>query len=322
MKDFTLPLQLMTILADGHFHSQERLEKLLETGIIDINEYVSVIREWGIEVLHVNGKGYTLPAPLELLNDVVLRQSLSSDAGQLFVVPIVDSTNQYLLDRVAELRSGDACVAEYQYAGRGRRGRQWISPFGTNLCFSLFWRLEKSSSAVMGLSLAVAVAIAETLKDLGVSDVKVKWPNDLYLYDCKLAGILVESTGKMGDVLQLIIGVGLNLSMQESASNVINQRWISLQQTNIKIDRNQLLVQLLIRLRTILKQFEREGLLPFIQRWASMDNFMNKPVSLLIEQHSIYGICRGIDEHGALLLEQDGRIETFVVGEMSLRGAI
>lgn len=124
------------------------------------------------------------------------------------MLPVIDSTNQYLLDRIGELKSGDACVAEYQQAGRGRRGRKWFSPFGANLYLSMFWRLEQGPAAAIGLSLVIGIVMAEVLRKLGADKVRVKWPNDLYLQDRKLAGILVELTGKTGDAAQIVIGPG------------------------------------------------------------------------------------------------------------------
>jgi len=148
----------------------------------------------------------------------------------------------------------------------------------------------------------------------------VKWPNDLYLKDRKLAGILVELTGKTGDAAQLVIGAGINLKMREPAADSIDQGWINLQEAGVNIDRNQLTATLLQELRSALRQFEVEGLPPFITRWRKLDNFLDRPVKLLIGEQEIHGIERGIDQQGALLLEQDGVIKPFIGGEISLRG--
>lgn len=163
--------------------------------------------------------------------------------------------------------------------------------------------------------------MAEVLKDLGAEDVRVKWPNDLYLNDRKLAGILVELTGKTGDAAQLVIGAGINLAMRETNANAINQGWINLQEAGINIDRNELAATLLNELRQSLKQFEIDGLTPFIARWRALDNFIDRPVKLLIGEQQIFGIARGIDQQGALLLDQNGVIKPFIGGEISLRGA-
>ena len=127
--------------------------------------------------------------------------------------PVIDSTNQYLLERVNTLSSGESCLAECQTAGRGRRGKPWVSPFGCQLILSMYWRLEQGMAAAMGLSLAVGVAVVEALESLGYPGVALKWPNDLYYQGRKLAGILVEMSGSAGASCHLVIGVGLNLAM-------------------------------------------------------------------------------------------------------------
>ncbi|EEP94083.1 Biotin--[acetyl-CoA-carboxylase] synthetase [Yersinia aldovae ATCC 35236] len=283
-----------------------------------INKHMQTLREWGLDVFTVPGKGYSLPTAIQLLDEQTILSYLP--AGQVTVLPVVDSTNQYLLERIAELKSGDACVAEYQHAGRGRRGRHWVSPFGANLYLSMFWRLEQGPAAAMGLSLVVGIVMAEVLRKLGAEQVRVKWPNDLYLNDKKLAGILVELTGKTGDAAQLVIGAGINLTMRESITNVINQHWINLQEAGVNIDRNKLTAELLSELRLAVVKFENEGLSAFIPRWREMDNYLDRPVKLIIGDQEIFGIARGIDEQGALLLDQDGIIKPYIGGEISLRG--
>lgn len=319
MKDFKIPLRLIGILADGAFHSGEQLGEMFGMSRAAINKHIQTVREWGLDVFTVPGKGYSLPAPIQLLDEQKILSYLP--AGQVAVLPVVDSTNQYLLDRIGELKSGDACVAEYQHAGRGRRGRQWVSPFGANLYLSMFWRLEQGPAAAMGLSLVVGIVMAEVLHKLGAEKVRVKWPNDLYLNDKKLAGILVELTGKTGDAAQLVIGAGINLTMRESTTNVINQDWINLQEAGVIIDRNKLTAELLSELRRAVVKFENEGLSAFISRWREMDNYLDRPVKLIIGNQEIYGIARGIDQQGALLLEQAGVIKPYIGGEISLRGA-
>lgn len=319
MKDTKVPLKIISLLADGEFHSGEHLGESLGMSRAAINKHIQTIREWGLEVFTVPGKGYSLPRAMNLLDAEHILDKLEDK--RVTVLPVVDSTNQYLLDRISGLTSGDACIAEYQQAGRGRRGRQWVSPFGANLYLSMFWRLEQGPAAAMGLSLVIGIVMAEVLQRLGAEQVRVKWPNDLYLNDRKLAGILVELTGKTGDAAQLVLGAGINMAMRETYANKIDQRWINLQETGVNIDRNELAATLLNGLRRSLVQFETEGLSPFITRWRQLDNFIDRPVKLLIGEQQIFGIARGIDQQGALLLEQDGVIKPFIGGEISLRSA-
>ncbi|MBK5075140.1 bifunctional biotin--[acetyl-CoA-carboxylase] ligase/biotin operon repressor BirA [Budviciaceae bacterium CWB-B4] len=317
MKNIAVPLQLVKILSDGEFHSGEQIGAELGMSRAAINKYMQTLRDWGLDVFTVPGKGYSLPTPIQLLDEQLIKQRLTE--GRVTVLPVIDSTNQYLMERLDQLQSGDACVAEYQQAGRGRRGRQWFSPFGANLYLSMFWRLEQGPAAAIGLSLVIGIVMAEVLRKLGAEGVKVKWPNDLYLNDRKLAGILVELTGKTGDAANVVIGAGINLSMREPDSNVVNQQWANLADSGIAIDRNELVPCLLSTLRESLIQFEQQGLAPFISRWRKLDNFIDRPVKLLIGEQQIHGIARGIDKQGALLLDQDGVLKPFIGGEISLR---
>ncbi|OFC59201.1 bifunctional biotin--[acetyl-CoA-carboxylase] ligase/biotin operon repressor BirA [Candidatus Erwinia dacicola] len=311
MKDNTVPLTLVGILADGEFHSGEQLGMSRAA----INKHIHTLKEWGIDVFTVTGKGYSLPSAMQLLNEQAINAQL--DNGRLAVIPVIDSTNQYLLDRMDTLQSGDACVAEYQQAGRGRRGRQWFSPFGSNLYLSMYWRLEQGPAPAMGL--VIGIVLAEALQEQGAPDIRVKWPNDIYLDDRKLAGILVELTGKTGNAAQIVIGAGINLAMRAPAADVISQGWINLQEAGIDVDRNALSALIVNKMRTALVEFEQEGLAPFIKQWARLDNFINRPVKLLMGDREIFGIARGIDQQGGLILEQNGVRKSWVGGEISLR---
>ncbi|MRT10663.1 bifunctional biotin--[acetyl-CoA-carboxylase] ligase/biotin operon repressor BirA [Pantoea agglomerans] len=317
MKDHNVPLKLVDILSDGEFHSGEQLGETLGMSRAAINKHIQTLKSWGLDVYTVTGKGYSLSAPIQLLDEQAILSQVTE--GNVSVIPVIDSTNQYLLERMHEMESGAACIAEYQQAGRGRRGRQWFSPFGANLYMSMYWRLEQGPAAAMGLSLVIGIIMAETLRSLGADDVRVKWPNDIYLNDRKLAGILVELTGKTGDAAQIVIGAGINLAMRTADASQINQGWINLQEAGVTVNRNELAARLINSLREALPLFEQEGLTPFVARWAALDNFINRPVKLLIGEREVHGIARGVDSQGGLLLEQDGEIKAWVGGEISLR---
>ncbi|QIA53378.1 bifunctional biotin--[acetyl-CoA-carboxylase] ligase/biotin operon repressor BirA [Pantoea agglomerans] len=317
MKDHNVPLKLVDILSDGEFHSGEQLGETLGMSRAAINKHIQTLKSWGLDVYTVTGKGYSLSAPIQLLDEQAILSQVTQ--GNVSVIPVIDSTNQYLLERMHEMESGAACIAEYQQAGRGRRGRQWFSPFGANLYMSMYWRLEQGPAAAMGLSLVIGIIMAETLRSLGADDVRVKWPNDIYLNDRKLAGILIELTGKTGDAAQIVIGAGINLAMRTADASQINQGWINLQEAGVTVNRNELAARLINSLREALPLFEQEGLTPFVARWAALDNFINRPVKLLIGEREVHGIARGVDSQGGLLLEQDGEIKAWVGGEISLR---
>ena len=321
MKEMSIPLQIIDILADGQIHSGEQLGERLGMTRAAINKHIKTLRSWGLDIQTITSKGYQLPMQINLLNKQCIEKYVTGT--QIIVESVIDSTNQYMLDRIPNLQSGDTCLAEYQSAGRGRRGRQWISPFGCNLYLSTYWKLEQGPAAAIGLSLVVGIVIAETLNKLCGNKVKVKWPNDLYMNDKKLAGILVELTGKTGDAAHIIIGIGINIGMNKSIikkDETINQAWSALTDEVENIERNELAGNIINALKKSLLIFEKQGLKPFLSRWFELDNFLERNVKLLIGNDIIVGVEKGINEQGALLLQKEnGEIIPYIGGEISLR---
>ncbi|WP_341659322.1 bifunctional biotin--[acetyl-CoA-carboxylase] ligase/biotin operon repressor BirA [Vibrio sp.] len=317
MKEHSIKLSILKSLSQGGFHSGEDLGEKFGISRAAISKHIKGIQAWGVDIFRVQGKGYQLANTMQLLNQDIIQAQTNNHVE---LIPIIDSTNQYLLDNINRLDSGSVCLSEYQLKGRGRRGREWISPFGTNLYLSMYWRLDAGMAAAMGLSLVVGVAIVEALEQLNLKEVKLKWPNDLYYQDRKLAGILVEMSGQAGGAANLIIGMGLNLMMTEQTEG-ITQPWASLSEVagHKDIDRNQLAITMIQTLNRALLDYEQQGMQGFVDRWNRLDNFIHRPVKLIMGQREITGISRGINEQGAVLLETECGIETFIGGEISLR---
>lgn len=317
MKEHSVKLTLLKTLSDGAFHSGESLGEQLGMSRAAISKHIQGVQEWGVDVFRVQGKGYQLAQPLMMLDEAIIQSQVSNPVE---LHPIIGSTNQHLLDNLDSIASGAVCLAEYQASGRGRRGRQWISPFGSNLYFSMYWRLEAGMAAAMGLSLVVGVAVVEALEKMGFDGVKLKWPNDLYYQDRKLAGILVEMSGQAGGAAHLVIGMGMNLIMQDNDSS-IDQPWVSLAEVigQDRIDRNQLATAFIQALDQALRDYELNGMQDFVERWNRLDNFIGRKVKLIMGENEITGIERGIDAHGGVLLETEQGLKSYVGGEISLR---
>ncbi|MBO1519231.1 bifunctional biotin--[acetyl-CoA-carboxylase] ligase/biotin operon repressor BirA [Oceanisphaera pacifica] len=321
MSEFELsPLRnsLLTLLADGQFHSGSQLGEQLGMSRAAIGKHIQVLKALGLDVYSVSGRGYKLAVPLQLLDQARLRKELA--ANRVDLVPVIGSTNVHWMSLLDELKNGDICVAECQTEGRGRRGRPWVSPFGGQLIMSMYWQLEQGMSVAMGLSLAVGIAVVEALEAQGFAGVELKWPNDVYLNGRKLAGILVELSGTAGGPCQLVIGIGLNLVLPNTEQARIDQPWAELTELGPVDDRNALVVALSQQLQRSLAVFEQEGIAAFSQQWNRLDYFNGKPVRILMGEQVVLGIARGIDSQGALLLElESGKIKRFLGGEISLR---
>ncbi|MGN7511364.1 bifunctional biotin--[acetyl-CoA-carboxylase] ligase/biotin operon repressor BirA [Aeromonas salmonicida] len=309
---------LITLLSDGQFHSGEQLGEQLGISRAAVGKHMAALKELGLDLFSLTGKGYRLAVPMALYDQAQL-QALAPMAP-VHCFPVIDSTNQYLLERVNQLQSGESCLAECQTAGRGRRGKPWVSPFGCQLILSMYWRLEQGMAAAMGLSLAVGVAVVQALESLGYPGVELKWPNDLYYQGRKLAGILVEMSGSAGASCNLVIGVGLNLAMPAREGERIDQAWSELRHIQPElVDRNLLAARMLGHLQQAMLTFEQQGLSHFVDDWNRLDHFAGRPVRLLMGEQEIRGTARGIDDRGALRLETSEGIKFYLGGEISLR---
>lgn len=316
--------QLLAVLADGGFHSGQALAERFGVSRTAIANYINDLEQVGLDVYKVKGKGYGLARPLLLLDAQRIKQLQSSIAAPVLVQHITDSTNMQLmqmLHNTATPIKATVVVAEAQTAGRGRRGRPWYSPYGSNLYFSYYWRLEQGVQAAMGLSLVAGCALCSLLRREYQVNAQLKWPNDIYINDHKIAGVLVELAGQADAACNVIIGIGLNIALPETALQHINQPYADLTQaTGQLIDRNKLIVQLQDELTNALNTFEKKGFKPFQQIFNQYDVFAKCLVSIS-GSATASGICLGVDENGAVLLEQDGNIQAYYGGEISLRAS-
>ncbi len=311
-------------LSDGEFHSGEDLGALLSVSRTAISQYVKSLEELGLDVFRVTGKGYKLSAPIQLLNLATIRQQvlkLGLGADQVQLERVVGSTNDVIKQRIpAGLSNGYTVLAEAQTAGRGRRGKTWMSPFGANLYMSMYWRLEQGMSAAMGLSIALGAVLAEMLDEAGVFDVELKWPNDILVNGRKVAGILIELEGQALGTAHAIVGIGLNLNMPTWLSDKIDQPWADVESLiKATVDRDQWAAELMQQSYKALLEYEANGLTSFITRWQKFDRLAMQPVRIIMGTREIQGIAEGIDENGALLVKRNGQLERYHAGEVSLR---
>ncbi len=254
-----------------------------------------------------------------MLDLSLLARALGADACRFDadLLPVCDSTNAVLLTRSeAGAPSGSIVIAESQTAGRGRRGRTWVSAPGDSLTFSLLWRFAPGT-VPLGLSLAVGVAVTNALAKVGAGETALKWPNDVLKDGRKLAGILVELVP--GQTHAAVIGIGLNLRLPATLPAEVRDTAAALE---LPVDVNTLLATLLVELRTVLETFAVTGFAGLHTDWTARHVHQDAPVRLLSDfAPPRDGICRGVAADGALLFEMEGRIERVLSGEVSLRGA-
>ena len=344
-------------LADGRPRRLRDLARACAMDDATLDGALERLSQLGV-ALSVERDTVALPRPVDLLDPERIRRAvLRLRPEAVHVRFAVDSTNTALTERLREgAAAPEICTAEIQTAGRGRRGRRWISGLGQSLMLSVSWRFPTRSSALGGLSLAVGVALAEALTEEGFGRVMLKWPNDLVIDDRKLAGILVEAGGDRGrgrlaiphggiagatasagntrDTVRFqaggdrgrgrlatcVVGVGFNLDLAQADSGRIDQPWTDFARAFGRVPgRNALAARAANAILDACGQYRGHGLAPFVARWERLDALRGRPVRILSGGVPLAGVARGIDADGALLVEHPGGVVRYEAGEVRVR---
>jgi BirA family biotin operon repressor/biotin-[acetyl-CoA-carboxylase] ligase len=326
---------LLRHLADGQFHSGEDLAAKVGLTRARVSQVLKDAEAAGLALERIKGRGYRLTEAPDFLDTKKVQARLgvlATERGAPFalsveVVDQVDSTSSELMRR-AQRRDvhGVALAAEWQTAGRGRRGRTWTAIAGGSLTFSLGWRFEQGAGFLAGLSLAIGVAVVRALEADGFRDIALKWPNDVIHRHMKVGGILIDLNGDALGPTTTVIGVGLNVRLPQAARTEIPVPVTDLTTVAGKrappIDRNRLLAKLLAELASVLETYAREGFAPFAAEWQHRHAYQGKPVRLLLpDGATVTGKVAGVDASGALVLADGPRRARFLSGEITLRRA-
>ena len=312
------------MLSDGRFHSGQELGRSLSVSRAAIWKTLHSLADCGLPIRSVKGRGYCLESPLELLS----RERLLEAAGPgmadtltaLTVLAEVDSTNQYLLERIGQADfHGHVVLAEYQTAGRGRHGNTWLSPFGSGISLSVGWEF-KSPPAAMGIvSLALGVAVIETLAGFGIDTAGLKWPNDILCNGNKLGGILVEMRGELAGPCQLVMGIGLNYLLPGGHLPSLGRSVTDIAAIAGTLPlRNAVAARLITRIMDLLLAFDASQIPEILDRWRHYDCVSGKRVTLVTAAGTVRGTAVGIDETGSLLLRVGDCVNSYSSGDISL----
>lgn len=315
-------VELTKLLSSGDFHDGTSLGASLCMTRSAVWKAIKKLQSYGVQIQSLKGKGYLLQQPLHLLDPALLSAQVGARA-EVIVLESVDSTNTYLKNRRATT-SPVVCLAEWQSKGRGRLGREWYSPFAKNIYLSCRYAFHKDISELAGLSLAASLSIVKTLNHhAGRSVFAVKWPNDVVLCDPggsfkKISGSLIDIYAESHGLCHAVIGIGINVNMQDDAG-AIDRSWVSLCQVLGKeIDRNAFAVSLTHQLLDDITLFAQDGLASFVEAWSQYDGLSQQTVILQQAGGEVRGIARGVNAQGYLVMEMpDGVHRTFAAGDVT-----
>jgi BirA family biotin operon repressor/biotin-[acetyl-CoA-carboxylase] ligase len=316
-------------LADGAFHSGEALADSLGVTRGAVWKAAKLLRDLGVTLHAVRNRGYRLVSGGEPLSPAKIREYLARGVrervGRLDVFWSTESTNTVLLDRPnPALGSCEVALAEYQTAGRGRRGRVWVAPPGGAICLSLSWTFREVPADLGALGLVVGVCSLRALVSMGVEGARLKWPNDLIVDDRKLGGVLIELRAETTGPACVVIGIGLNVALGNALIEKIAESGlapIDLVGAGVAAapSRNRIAAGLMSSYVRGMLDFEREGLKPFLEEWRQADALRGRPVTVQAVDGVTKGLARGIDLHGALVVETPHGLKKFISGDVSVR---
>lgn len=314
---------LLGLLADGRIHSGESLASSLGVSRTAVWKQIKRAAMEGYSIKTIRGRGYQLVSEVDLLDADIILGQLSARVRSVISLQVhdeLDSTNAEVIRQRHDTSDAETlvCIADRQTAGRGRRGRQWQSPGGENLYLSLGLTFQGGFAMLDGLSLVLGLAVAEAVEAQGLAGIRLKWPNDVFVGNSKLAGILVELQGELEEgVIQVVAGIGINVHMSHAEG--VDQPWTSLARAMPDHDwrRNHLAAEVIASVMRASAQFAESGFDGFRVRWQSRDIFADQSVTT--SSGKLLGIGRGVDGQGNYLVEVDGELEKIRAGEISLR---
>ena len=259
----------------------------------------------------------------ELLDATTIKAGVSEGTQkwlrQLDVLSCTGSTNSDLLELSRDHDiDGWVRATEVQTGGRGRRGRQWVSPFAKNVALSAGISIDRSTAELGAISLAIGLATANACDALGVEDVNLKWPNDVLIGERKVGGILIELADAQRPAT-LVVGVGINVYEAPGVDVTGDYRATRIVDHAASCSRNLIVASLISNIHETVRRFEEFGFDVIKESWKLRDVLRGRRVVLTGVEPPIVGIGAGVDGDGAYLIETDTGIERAIGGELSLR---
>jgi BirA family biotin operon repressor/biotin-[acetyl-CoA-carboxylase] ligase len=322
--------KLVALLADGEVHSGAAIARIMNCSRTAVWKQVRQLQDLGLDVEAMPGRGYRLPRSIELLDHDVLLEHINPGVVEnleaLEVFGVIESTSEQLRSApapsVARLR---AALAEHQTVGRGRRGRRWLSPYGSGLCLSVSWNFSVTPPMLSALSLAAGVGVHQALAAFVPNGLSLKWPNDIIADGRKLGGLLVDVEGESHGPIKVVIGVGINIDVSDGLGDELAQAQglppVGLRELLAigEVSRNAIAAKIISELHAVLVEFSSTGFASFIADWQRYDSLLGEPVSVRIGARTHAGIASGIAADGTLLLVANGETMSVASGEVTLR---
>lgn len=317
--------QLLHLLQDGQIHSGEDLAEYLGVSRAAIWKHIKKLQDYGLPLAGKTSAGYCLSHAIELLSEQKILSQIDDNLAltELEILSNTESTNSVLMQRIGNESIHEHIVlAEYQERGRGRRGNEWLGSYAGGIFLSLGWSFSETPNHLGLLSLYIGNLVIAALEQTGINDLQLKWPNDIYFSEQKLAGILIEMRGEAGGAYEVVIGIGINYEVANKENINIPQAWTDIASiTETKPSRNNVVAVLIENLIRGMRLFSSKSAEEILSSWEQHDYLLDRLVDIKQGEITHSGKVIGIDSTGALIVEINEQPKHFSSGEVSVRVA-
>jgi BirA family biotin operon repressor/biotin-[acetyl-CoA-carboxylase] ligase len=321
----SLKTEILKLLkeSDGYLSGQELCVRfgVSRTAIWKV---IRQLEEEGYQIEAVRNKGYHFIGSCDIMTKTEIKSCIKGNFGrEVEYHEVIDSTN-IRARRLAEegASSGTLVVSDCQSAGRGRRGRSWVSPSGKNIFMSLILRPDILPASASMITLVAALAVYDGIKNVTGLAVGIKWPNDIVANGKKLCGILTEMSAELEGIHYVVVGIGINVNMEEFPEEVRQRATSLLLETGEKVRRSRLVAAIMEAFEQYYEEFISQGdLSGLISVYNKHMVNAGKEVRVLDRSGDYIGKALGINEKGELLVEvKPGEVRHVISGEVSVRG--
>lgn len=286
---------------------------------------IKALKEAGYQIDSVNNRGYKLLGEPDALSETGIRGYKNTKwlGDAIIYKDSMDSSNTQA-KRLGEngAENGTLVVTDCQTAGKGRRGRSWVSPTGMNCYFTVLLRPDILAEKASMITLVAALALAKAIKETTQLDTMIKWPNDVIANGKKLCGILTESSTDLEYINYVVVGIGINCNQTEFPDEIKETASSIRLEIGKKVNRCQLLGSFLTHFESYYEIFlETEDLSGLEREYNSLLVNRNREVKIIEKERERVLTAIGIDKTGALLVKDaEGNQEAIISGEVSVRG--
>ncbi|MDD2402292.1 MAG: biotin--[acetyl-CoA-carboxylase] ligase [Clostridia bacterium] len=318
----------MLMNKEGDYISGEKISNDLSVSRTAIWKHINTLKKEGYNIISLPRKGYCIEKRSDIISSVEIGTGLETKVvGQnLFCFSSVDSTNKVAKNEAAKgCQEGTVVVADKQDEGKGRLNRNWVSPSGRGLWFSIVLRPDIDPPRASQLTFVSAVAVCRSLQTLTGLELNIKWPNDILFKGKKVCGILTELSAEIDKVNYVVVGIGINinhtiddfpLELRDTATSLTQ---ISGQNYN----RPALLRSILLEYEKQYFDYQEKGFMQILDSWRKLNTTLGKKVKVNTREESYYGVAEDINEEGCLIVRKEsGEVVELMAGDVSLRGTL